>query len=595
MLSQLEKAYLSGLGLLTSSSALTLTRIQLTGELNALQYYVTNKDAPTVNPIRWDSSVGSKLNLDTSYVLSLRDALANSSSIISTLMANAVQKQNYGTAPAAPQYVAGSKNGAPVRLEITPRCDIVDNVMSNWSFPAEYDNAMYIWFPESSKQLNMYVTDSSYKFTSENIANMRAFNTDTIEGVMAYYLRLINEFENLDTNVGWVAVNSSDVKIRKYANRRRVWFGGRRSGNYFVAYLKGEGRDILLQCRKGYYAVGYKDVSDSPVTHITGDQSIERMFPLNNIGGLLNKIEGEYKVSEQSFFEYTGEGSIEVFDATLTVSKAWGHITQEFVENYWSTGLGVYTPVSEEIVAQRMKTWNLAAPNGVFFAISNEVCSGRSLTELPFYKEYVKARRKACKDNNFMTLSYNDEYSMRNVEDMLGKLTTRNVWCSDDVATTSTTSTFSMGTVTISDNGDGRFKVVNGTNSAYFAKTESGVSQFFDAYPRYTIVDPTLIIESIVGQDVDGSGVSVLNKQLEPMKTSSFDMSKSSIVRSYAQSYVDLLNNGTTTTGQLAFLCSQLTTYKSMPSMINSLLREFDFDNLAKALVANKLITISKE
>lgn len=116
MLSQLEKAYLSGLGLLTSSSALTLTRIQLTGELNALQYYVTNKDAPTVNPVRWDSSVGSKLNLDTSYVLSLRDALTNSSSIISTLTANAVQQQNYGTAPAAPQYVAGSKNGAPIRL-----------------------------------------------------------------------------------------------------------------------------------------------------------------------------------------------------------------------------------------------------------------------------------------------------------------------------------------------------------------------------------------------------------------------------------------------------------------------------------------------
>lgn len=210
-------------------------------------------------------------------------------------------------------------------------------------------------------------------------------------------------------------------------------------------YLLGEGEDTAYvnmewTLRDVRYSVRYVNeltklftqntaVALQNARRVSWIKSVD-MWPLSWNSQFVDGIQGDFDFGVVAELEDVDNTRIFEQDVNVTVAKVTGHLNKTDYLSYLSTGYDIHPPLTTKDLAKVMKSWETVPPV-LNFAIERIKCSGRSFKELPYYGEYGKKRSKACKDNNFMDLKYNNEFTFKQVENKMSSLTSLDVWVAD--------------------------------------------------------------------------------------------------------------------------------------------------------------------
>ena len=600
VLNSTDLDYLNTLGVL-SKNKLNLLRLNLTGELGGRHLYVSEGGGSRNNPIIYPSipffqsvSKSPIALLQSEDTAMLVPGSMTAVSDFTAVHGEAILPDVSVATGVDLKRKVGKFSTSNAKINVDGHLDL-----SGIAFPLDGANGGW----PMVLRTNLRTSSSSYgQYTmlDENVLDPIG---DTITHAILGIVAEVDSIDNLNRSMPIYATTSSPTIIKSPAiagYRRLIITDG--SSNQMVVWLKGAGKDILWASvgqgnGSGGVSVTYDyqviNVITPPKAKLPGT-TFDAYFPISMPTGLVDNISGSAVVVEAGI-EYVGDCSITVFDCDMTVSRASGHISPETVVNYWTTGWGIYKPISEDAAYDKLVSWNTALQDGAYYTIQASDCSGRSLTELTYYKDYAKARRKACKDNDYMSKKFNEEYTMQQVEDMLQAVSTRSVWVSGQALTSAASMAASQQSVTVTDNGDKRIKAVANSNTTYYQQTEEGLDQFASDFIGFKIVDTAGILEKVAGLDSTGEGLAKLNESLSGASNLKYSLSSSNIVLGFAPTYEELLARSSGVDAEISFLVAQLTTFRKFNTFVMGWMNEFNYDNVSVKLSAlgllNKLNT----
>lgn len=106
-------------------------------------------------------------------------------------------------------------------------------------------------------------------------------------------------------------------------------------------------------------------------------------------------------------YDYDGK-NVNVKEADFTVSMFATKVTKDWYRDYYKTGFGLYTPRASNIQTNLLAEWDKLEWNemGVVIDVNNSTISPQIVSETPMAKKYIKAREKACKDNDWLSRDY---------------------------------------------------------------------------------------------------------------------------------------------------------------------------------------------
>lgn len=361
-------------------------------------------------------------------------------------------------------------------------------------------------------------------------------------------------------------------------------------------YLLGEGDDIFYSkfCNREPGVTNWNEMWGSlpryPIyTNATLGYSSSfntlTIYPLCGSPNFLDKVEGEF-VFGPTEEEMVGNVNVRVTDIHVNVTSAYGRINTSDFREYLLTGYDLFTPLPLESADKILETW-IKTNGGVSYKLVSEPCAGRSLKETSYYQDYGRARAKACKNNDFMDLRYNDEYTNKQVENKLQSLISKSVWIQSEntLASVGNVNLEQKEVVVIAEENSNQFRATAGGQTRIFAKTEGGVEAFFSAHAGYQINDPTNILGQLMSLDASGGDLAAYQSAIsEPIEPSKYDLRFGDFKFGYAVSYSDVVAK-LTITQQVAFLAAQVTDFVKFEPFIARLLNDFDFDKVFVKLI----------
>lgn len=396
------------------------------------------------------------------------------------------------------------------------------------------------------------------------------------------------------------------TKIPHIEGRRRVYMvsAGSKNGNSFgfcvTAYATGVGDDIILGIvnnnNSGYDRGlnGYQETVPKPEgwtpSAVAGTNvfSTRGFYHLSGVPMFSERYIGSFEVSPTTE-ELVGNVNVFFTDITLDVGAVWGTISTEAYQAYLSTGHGIYTPLTGDKLQNVLNSWIKLAVSGVGYKINTISCGGRSFKETSFYREYGRMRAKACKDNNYMELPYNETYTFKQVENKLQGLTSRNVWVQPvgDLTAVENAS-YATVTVTIADLNSNQFTASSsdkGTKT--FNKTEEGLSLFLDTFAGYYIDDSANVLSLVMGVDTDGTSLAQVSQEMQAgVQRSKYDIRIGRMNSGFALDY-DERRALTTIDDQIGFLAAQVTDYQQFNGKIVTLNNQFKFSEVVDILISS--------
>lgn len=396
----------------------------------------------------------------------------------------------------------------------------------------------------------------------------------------------------------------SATDIPHIPNRRRVYISsnGNSNGSWshlMVGYLKGVGDDIVVTAVTVTDGAGYLNnlcISQGVVQRIDGwmpkllgmtsTSSLKGYYPLSGATMFYDRLQCAFSLSPTTQ-ELVGSVNVYFTEVTADTKSVWGTISTEDYQQYLSTGFGVYTPLKGDALTAVLNSWIKLAVAGVGYKIKTVGCSGRSLKETSFYQQYGRARAKACKDNNYMDLPYNQEYTMKQVENKLSSVISRNVWIQPVNERPSAPADFvPVKTVTINDLNANQFTATSATfGTLTYNKTEDSISLFLDKHPDFIIKDTNNVLSVVIGVDVDGTNLSQLStEQSSGVKPSNFDLRIGKLTSGYTLDYEEAVQF-LTIDSEIGYLCSQLTDYVNFNQKVVTLNNQFKFSEVKDAIV----------
>lgn len=330
--------------------------------------------------------------------------------------------------------------------------------------------------------------------------------------------------------------------------------------------------------------------STSQATSTVGVRGVTqtRLYPLNGASMFVNGYYGiASPVTELGSVSYGGM-AIVIREQTINVTSVRGHISVNEMRDYFSTGYGLFKPLEGDALTKTLESWQSYLDTGIVFGIQPGKASGYSLKTLPFYNEYARARKKACRDNNYMDLKYNAEYTNKQVEALLAAASSLDVWCTNAAlaSTKPVTSTFSrtvLQVITVELAGSTFYSVqfpgeLNPRRYAFNA--EGAQTLLTDIIENdFGIKDTTGTLDNIIGLDDDGKALSEYDTGSQSTSTNTFDMRMSSYNMGSAITAEDLEKQAGRVAAT-AYVAQQLTTFRHIRTNIPYLLSEFTFEKV---------------
>lgn len=367
------------------------------------------------------------------------------------------------------------------------------------------------------------------------------------------------------------------------------------TGLLFVGgYLFGEGDDFYwshfgMRYTQGsadnFYSAGYplkirtsksSSVYEPALIKRSEGDTFDMMWPLSWNSDFVNSMAlGELtSVSEPAEL---GETKSYIYTLmTAEVLRIDGQMTIDGYARYL-TGIGVYKGAEASKVADIRATWaNL--PSGVAFAVVTEKCSGRSVKETLAYNEYGRKRAKACKDNNFMELPYNDTYTWKQVDNMMSNLTSRSVWvidASNAEVTTSPDATVPSVTkvITFSPKTDTSvgYTLSDGGGAGTLVLTAENFTNLAEQHMPFRIQDSSGLIDPIL-KEIGWTDVATFNAEsdMKAYNGASLGMGTRAMGKAVTYEDVCLVND---VNGEIAYLASQICDFRQFNTKLLPTLR----------------------
>lgn len=304
---------------------------------------------------------------------------------------------------------------------------------------------------------------------------------------------------------------------------------------------------------------------------------VEKGYHLNLIEGVLTNLTG---ITSSTAVESTlqiDNGSVVISAVNWSCDIGYGSLNSTFMRRYWSTGFGQLTKVTDsDKIDAALNTWDDHNPEGLNYAIKAVNCANRSLTETSFYRDYSRARKRACKDNDYMTLTYSDGLSMKEVESRLAAQQQRLVWVGQRYATNVSMSV-SMATVAAGPNSTQFILTIPGGSSTTYSLDEAGIQSAVDSLPANVgLSDPSGILKGKLPTNSDGT-------YLAAGTGSYVTLSGSATATGAAIDYQTVIKV-MSIDAQVSYLCSQVTTYRQIQSLVLNLINLCDFSSVSKVM-----------
>lgn len=381
-------------------------------------------------------------------------------------------------------------------------------------------------------------------------------------------------------------------------NGTRRWFYFYAVQNGIVGvggYLLGEGEDtayINLEwtLRDVRYSVSYDNELTKIVTQktevplantrrVSWIKNVD-LWPLSWNSQFVDSVQGDFAFSELA--EMKNMDNMRVFEQTVNVNvtKLTGHMNKSDYLSYIATGYDLFPPLTGEELTKATKSWE-SVPPVLNFAIERINCMGRSFKELPYYSEYGRKRAKACKDNNFMELKYNDEFTFKQVENKLSSLTSLDVWVADASLSSSlggdgvvtVPETTRVTTITKIDEQSFKYVVNDAALSGTVVLSESTVGAFVDKVMPSKFAGDVAMLDAFLAAE-GGSTLQDYANEAAGKQYSKFNLNMSAYGYGTSLTYTEVCDN-LNVTGQIAFLASQVTDFRhfntQVPLLVKSL------------------------
>lgn len=425
------------------------------------------------------------------------------------------------------------------------------------------------WFPELSHSLSMVGALSNEAAVHLGVS-MR-FNPYPGAG-------------NPDYGDRWTPTSGALQQLVGY----RRWFVAVMVANgllFVGGYLIGEGEDVFYSHFGGSWmggsnrdylsAIQYADKPrrvtfdgqhSTANTAIVASDKFKAIWPLSFSHLFVNSVKlSDVVISTAEPVEFDDRVVIDnIIDAK--VDRVDGSLLFADYAKYLD-GLGIYEPYTEEEKAKVASSW-AKLPDGIVFALKTEQCANRSVKETTAYKEYGRKRAKACKDNNFLDLPYNDEYTWKQVDNMMSALKSRSIWITDAgnaeiISAPPVTTTPVTRTLTFSVNTSNVLNWVSDEDAVrgQLILSTSSFESLLDRMMPFRIVDTatgdmnTFLASNNLGSVQDFNG----NYNVETYKEIHLGMGVRAI--GAAVTYEDIVAvNGVD--GEISYLASQLTDYR---------------------------------
>lgn len=285
----------------------------------------------------------------------------------------------------------------------------------------------------------------------------------------------------------------------------------------FSYYIIGEGEDEF-SCAFDYQSDGsYGSASQfsrcSPsgklLTRKFSSIDIERYYPLTMNSNVLKLIELERGGKIEKEVVLGDSNTITYASGDFTSSGYFIEFDKAYYDDYLKTGGGFSKPLADDRRREIMASW--AKIPQVICLLTCDWTGTVSLKDTAVYAEYGRARAKACKTNDYLDLQYNNEYSMKMVENKLSAVTNvkRIALDMSIIGMSATppaklTNTFPVCTLTYVDdvNATSRFTYVvsEGSSGTFFA-SEVGLSSFFESVMPCIFSGDVAKLESILNSE----------------------------------------------------------------------------------------------
>lgn len=337
---------------------------------------------------------------------------------------------------------------------------------------------------------------------------------------------------------------------------------------------------------------------DKPVDAVSAysipHSTVKKYFPVSGniyFGASVSGSMADQVMGTPMMFEEREIGTSEI-DFNVTI--ATGQLLKNDYAEYLSTGYGIWKPFSEAAVTEVMKTWDRLDTSGLVYRIESTEVGSRSVKEFKAYSEYGKNRARACKDNNFLDLPYNQEYTWKQVENKLGEVRNLSIWMYDASTSTNEGQTLTTGEFIIRGFDSSGVEVTNPAN-AYMLRvtnsesgitkefnfTESGVDSMLDLVGGSRVSDPNGFIPHLAGAPGDGAAVSDLNNAYKTFKAEDYRVDYVGQFTGVAPHYGSLGKDES-----LSYLIRQVTDYRHFRVQLPKLLSFFSANSIYASSIA---------
>lgn len=302
------------------------------------------------------------------------------------------------------------------------------------------------------------------------------------------------------------------------------------------------------------------------------------LWPLSWNTEFLQEVVGDVVFSDEIEEENIENTRLYSQEFNFNVTKGYGRMDKSTYFEYLSTGFDLFEPLDTTQLINVQKSWE-KVPASVSFALATQKCSGRSMKELPFYSEYGKKRAKACKDNNFMELQYNDEFTNKQIENKLSALTSLSVWARDASLSSQIGNDGAIAvdgvdrvtTIVKIDDRSFSYTVNNSSSAGTIVMTDENIESWLDEIlpsrfaGEYAMIDTFLAAEG-------GSSLADANTAMTATKFNKFNLNMSAYGFGASTTYDDVCVN-LPIPAQIGFLASQVSDFRHFNTQVPLLVR----------------------
>lgn len=357
-------------------------------------------------------------------------------------------------------------------------------------------------------------------------------------------------------------------------------------------YHKGEG--FPQTHHNEYFEFDPKLKPAGTIAQIAG-MTQTRLFPMSGCPFFVNNYYGVAKpMVEVETLMYDSRMVVKIIEQDVNVTAVRGKLTYNELTNYFGHGYELFTPITGDDLTKTLDSWAPYVETGLVFGIQPGDASGYSLKTLPFYAEYARIRKKACRDNDFMQKMYDSKYTNKQVESMLESAGRIDVWCTNAAFSSTerkdvTWSRTVLQATKTSFNGVEVYAVQfpGELNSRKYPFNVEGAQQLLTEVIEadFGLKDNTGTLDSILGASDDGDVLSNTNTGSITSKVSEFDMRMTSYNLGSAILAKDLENQAGRVAAT-AYVAQQFTLFRHVRVNIPYLISEFFFDKVWGSRIA---------